>query len=41
MPDSGLATALRDLASRTGYRIESHRLEVFGICPACQSTATQ
>jgi Fur family ferric uptake transcriptional regulator len=35
VPDSGFAAALRDVATRSGYRIESHRLEVFGLCPAC------
>jgi Fur family ferric uptake transcriptional regulator len=37
VPDSGVATALRELATRSGYRIEAHRLEVFGICPTCQA----
>lgn len=41
MPDSGLASALRDLEARSGYRIESHRLEVFGVCPACQAASTR
>ena len=25
-----------DIARQTGYRIEGHRLDFFGVCPACQ-----
>jgi Fur family ferric uptake transcriptional regulator len=39
--DSGLAAALRGLGARTGFRIESHRLEVFGVCPDCQAGSTR
>ncbi|HEX8938812.1 MAG TPA: Fur family transcriptional regulator [Candidatus Limnocylindrales bacterium] len=34
--DHGLAAALEEVARRTGYRVDSHRLELFGRCPACQ-----
>lgn len=34
--DSGMAAVLNEVARRSGYRIESHRLELFGLCPACQ-----
>jgi Fe2+ or Zn2+ uptake regulation protein len=27
---------VRDIARRTGYTVEDHRLEVYGRCPACQ-----
>jgi Fur family transcriptional regulator, ferric uptake regulator len=37
--DSGLAAILADVGRRSGYEIESHRLELFGICPACQAGA--
>jgi Fe2+ or Zn2+ uptake regulation protein len=30
-----LAGLVAGIAGRSGYRIESHRLELFGICPAC------
>ncbi|HEX9044761.1 MAG TPA: Fur family transcriptional regulator [Candidatus Limnocylindrales bacterium] len=33
--DSGVAAVTADIARRTGYRIEAHRLELYGICPAC------
>jgi Fe2+ or Zn2+ uptake regulation protein len=27
---------LREVSARTGYKVESHFLELFGICPACR-----
>jgi Fur family ferric uptake transcriptional regulator len=35
--DSGLRTVVRDVARQTGYRVDEHRLELFGLCPACQA----
>jgi Fe2+ or Zn2+ uptake regulation protein len=29
--------ALEDVQRRTGWRVESHRLELYGRCPACQA----
>jgi Fur family peroxide stress response transcriptional regulator len=26
----------REMGRKTGYRIQSHRLDFFGLCPACQ-----
>jgi Fe2+ or Zn2+ uptake regulation protein len=37
--DAGLRTVVREIARRTGFRVEEHRLEVFGLCPACQAAA--
>lgn len=34
--DAGLRAVVRDIARRTGYEVEGHRLEVFGRCPRCQ-----
>jgi Fur family ferric uptake transcriptional regulator len=34
--DLGLAAIARDIARRTGYRIDEHRLELFGLCPDCR-----
>lgn len=28
----------REMARKTGYKINSHRLDFFGLCPACQKT---
>ena len=33
--DAGLRTVVADIARRTGYRVDDHRLEVFGRCPTC------
>ena len=35
--DAGLRAIVRTVERRTGYRIEEHRLELFGLCPDCQA----
>lgn len=37
--DAGLRTVVREVARRTGFRVAEHRLELFGLCPACQASA--
>jgi Fe2+ or Zn2+ uptake regulation protein len=37
--DAGLRQVVRDVARRTGYRIDDHRLELFGVCPDCRHAA--
>jgi Fe2+ or Zn2+ uptake regulation protein len=32
---------VRDIADRTGFEIESHRLELFGRCPDCRTAAAK
>ncbi len=34
--DAGLRRVVIDIARRTGYRIDDHRLELFGLCADCQ-----
>jgi Fur family transcriptional regulator, ferric uptake regulator len=38
--DCGVAAAVDEIARRSGYRIEVHRLELFGLCRHCQAKAT-
>jgi Fur family ferric uptake transcriptional regulator len=38
--DLGLSPILRRVETQTGYRIERHRLELYGLCPACARDAT-
>jgi Fur family ferric uptake transcriptional regulator len=33
--DGELARLVDEIGRRNGYRIETHRLELFGLCPAC------
>ena len=35
--DAGLRTVVREVARRTGYEIDAHRLELFGRCPDCRA----
>ena len=37
--DAGLRVVVREIARRTGYRVDEHRLELFGLCPACLAGA--
>jgi Fur family ferric uptake transcriptional regulator len=38
--DLGLGAVAREVARRTGYRVDEHRLELFGLCPDCQLAVT-
>ncbi len=38
--DCGVAGAVAEIARRTGFRIDSHRLELFGLCRHCQTRTT-
>jgi len=33
--DTDLQRVVRRVARQTGYRVDDHRLELFGLCPAC------
>ena len=37
--DRGLKGVTKKIAKRTGYRIDQHRIELFGLCPTCQAAA--
>jgi Fur family ferric uptake transcriptional regulator len=34
--DAGWRSVVRDIEDKTGYRIDDHRLELFGVCPDCR-----
>lgn len=33
--DCGAAEVAREVARASGYRVEAHRLELYGVCPGC------
>jgi len=35
--DSGLAAVVRAIGERSGFKIDSHRLELYGLCGACSA----
>lgn len=37
--DPGFERVAAAIARDTGYRIDAHRLELFGVCPACQASS--
>ena len=39
--DCGMAEVVREIGRRSGYRVDSHRLELFGTCPDCLAAAGQ
>jgi Fe2+ or Zn2+ uptake regulation protein len=38
--DSGLTDAVNDIARASGFRIDTHRVELFGLCRHCQALTT-
>jgi Fe2+ or Zn2+ uptake regulation protein len=39
--DAGLQAVTSQIARRTGFRIDTHRLEMFGLCPDCAGADVQ
>ena len=37
--DCGMQAVADEVARRSGYRIDAHRLELFGLCPRCAARA--
>jgi Fur family ferric uptake transcriptional regulator len=35
--DLGLRSAIEEIQRRTGWQVDTHRLELFGRCPRCQA----
>lgn len=40
LEDLGMTPILAQVARRTGYKIDRHRVELFGLCPTCQQMAS-
>lgn len=40
VPDCGMAAVVDEVAHRTGYTVDTHRIELFGVCPACRGAAS-
>lgn len=38
VPDLGLGEAIADMERSTGWTVQRHRLELFGLCPECQES---
>jgi Fur family ferric uptake transcriptional regulator len=38
--DRGLRVVVREINNRTGFRVDDHRLEAFGLCPGCQAATS-
>jgi Fe2+ or Zn2+ uptake regulation protein len=39
--DCGMREVAREVARRSGYRVDTHRVELFGTCPACLRSQRQ
>ncbi len=39
LEDCGMGEIAEDIGRRTGYQIDRHRIELFGLCPSCQRQA--
>jgi Fe2+ or Zn2+ uptake regulation protein len=39
--DQGLTHVLAAIGRRSGFRVTTHRLEIFGLCTACQGAGVQ
>ncbi len=39
--DVGLGELARDVARQTGYRVDEHRLALFGLCPRCRPAGAE
>lgn len=40
VPDLGLGEAIAGMERSTGWTVQRHRLELFGLCPVCQTSAS-
>ncbi len=37
--DLGISSITAEVESRTGYALDSHRIELYGLCPTCRTAA--
>lgn len=40
LEDLGMSAIVADVEFSTGYQVDRHRVEMFGLCPSCQRAAT-
>jgi Fur family ferric uptake transcriptional regulator len=36
----GMTPIISEIERQTGYRVDGHRVELFGLCPACQAASS-
>ena len=41
LEDLGMAAIVAEAERRTGYKIDRHRVELFGLCPSCRAATTE
>jgi Fe2+ or Zn2+ uptake regulation protein len=40
LEDLGMTAIVAEAERRTGYKVDRHRVELFGLCPSCRETVT-
>jgi Fe2+ or Zn2+ uptake regulation protein len=38
VPDCGMAAVVAEVSRRTGFSVDTHRIELYGVCPACRES---
>jgi Fe2+ or Zn2+ uptake regulation protein len=40
LEDLGMTAIVTEVERRTGYKVDRHRVELFGLCPSCQAATS-